>query len=209
MTKKKDTFSFIEQPRWHEGSIHNEFVPGKKADYAIQLIPTEALPEAREYFHTANTVAIIHMPPGVIGAAPFRALERAKIEETPNPIVGVQVWVAGNTMGHFVAMADGSRFTHVTRRRSAKLKVRVRKPLEREVAGYSAGLLARLESGNLELHPDPIEVPTRPGRMWMWSARWRELHAAPEWKVRPQSLSDDGATWFKYTTDVSFEGVRS
>ena len=206
MAKRKETFSFIEQPRWLEGSIHNEFVPGKKADYAIQLLPTEALPAAREHFH-AKTVAIIHMPLGVIGAASFRALERDKIDDTPNPIVGVELWTTQAAAGQFAVMADGSRFTHVKRRRSSKLKVNIQKLYRREAYELSTKLLDTHEAGDLDHHPDPIEVPTRPGRMWMWSARWRELHADPEWKVRPQSLGEDGQSWLTGNLNVSLESV--
>ena len=212
MTRKKDTFSFIDQPRWHEGSIHNEFAQGKKADYAIQLIPTEALPEAREHFHPANTVAVVHMPLGVIGAAPFRALERDTIEDTRNPVVGVELWTGGKHAGHFIIMQDGGRFTSVRRRRSKPLRIKVRGPIAREAYELADRLLERHAAGDLAHHSDPIEVPTRAGRMWMWSARWRELYADPEQKVRPVWLGEDGQCHYlgsSGSTDISFKGVVS
>ena len=206
MAKKKETWSFIEQPRWLAGSIHNEFVAGKKADYAIQLVPTEALPEAREYFSKVDTVAVIHLPLATIGAAPFRSLERDTID-TANPVIGVQLWRVDGVAGHFVVTADGQRITSVKRRRSATLKVMVRKPIEREAYGFANPLRAAHAAGDLKLDPEPIEVPTRPGKMWLWSARWRELHADPEYKVRPQWLGNDGGV--PVYGGVSFTGVKS
>jgi hypothetical protein len=192
MAKKQETFSFIDQPRWLKGSIHNEFVTGKKADYAVQLVPAEALPEAREYFAQASTVAVVHLPLGVIGAAPYRALEHDTIEGTPDPIIGVQLWTDGKRAGHFVIMRSGGRFTRIRRRRSKPLTIKIQKSFAREAFNLAMGLRTAYEAGDLDPKPEPAEIPTRKGRSWLWSARWRELHADPEWKVRPPWLSNDG-----------------
>jgi hypothetical protein len=209
-TKGKETWSFIEQPQWYEGSLHNEFVVGKKSDYAFQLVPRDVLPISERDFGSRDVIVVVHLPSGVLSAAPFRSMERPKIEDTPNPIVGAELWTTPGAAGHFVVMADGSRYSHLKRRRAAKLKIRVQKTVLREAHDLATQYLERLDAGDLDLHPEPIAVPTRPGKMWLWSARWRELHADPEYKERPPWLGNDGrVSYLGSFGDTSISSVRS
>jgi len=219
MAKRKETFSFIEQPRLLEGAIHNESIQGKKTDYVVQLVPVDALPEGQAYFQdhsTAGVVAVVHMPSGVLGAAPFRALEHASIEHTQNPIVGAELWATDAALrgpnGSFVVMADGTRFTRVKRRRSNPLKIKVQKSFATEAFEVAAGLLQSHDAGDLDLQPGLVVARLRKGRAWLWSARWRELHAEPELKERPVSLGNDGLAHYlgsHGSIDISFKGVVS
>jgi hypothetical protein len=219
MAKKKETFSFIEQPQLLEGAIDNAFIPGTKTDYLVQLVPVDALPEAQDYFRkhsTADTVAVVHMPTGVMGAAPFRAIEHPHIDRTPNPITGAELWTTDvgprGPAGHFAVTADGYRFSRIKRRRSKPLRVKFQKSFAAEAFELAAGRLQSHEAGDLDLRPEPVEVLTRKGRVWLWSSRWRELHAEPELKERPLSLSNDGLVHYlgsRGSTNISFQGVVS
>ena len=86
MAKKRETWSFVEQPQWFYGDvIHREFVEGKKSDYVIQLGPPESLQSKGE--PQPEIMAAVHLPLGTLGKEVFQRIEPRELERTETKIL--------------------------------------------------------------------------------------------------------------------------
>ena len=208
MAKKRDAWSFVDQPRWLEGALHYEFIEGRRSDYALQLgAPVNFIVEAGE-----PSVAV-HIPPGALGYKVFELAEPAGVTVTANPIVQGLLEFQGSGYSCGFMRADDERvFSAVKtqgRRHASTYKVKGSKPIVTEAFRLATDRLAAYRDGALELQPEPVEVPMREGKTWLWSARWRERYAEQDLQARPEFLGRDGKRHYLGVSNISFEGTRS
>jgi len=201
MAKKKETWSFIEQPRLFRGPgiIHNEFVTGRKSDYVIQLGTANAL--GLKSSAPLEMTAAVHLPLGCLGSAVFERAEPAELERATNKVLQGVLWFwlykeRPQCSAAYMHQKDDRLIAGIQTRSRRLYQIKSPKPIRDDAWTLVKPRLEAWENDTLLLPEEPlIEVPTRPGKMWMWSARWRELHADPKWLDRPSGLDRSGGRW--------------